>query len=335
MIDAERLLRLRGLSKKRISKKARLLHHVYTWLRIVGESTFVLHDYSLSYSCLESLGSSRPHAPSGGNSANVIASAEPNPRLDDFLRLENQNSDSDLNIDEPKDRGIGYHDIHLHDSRSFPETLYKQIYGIPETWLSLVSQTTRLANVIGTFLMARKAGRKVTLEAWETIQRRAHRLENMICAYNLARARGGTEFQATSRPHAYMLEALNGALLIFFYRRVREAHPAVLQGHVDNVIMALEACSASMDQSDPAGPGTAWPAFIAGCEALTSARREAFIRWLDNASSACGFSSFATARDIMTKVWRKQDEHLAANRGDPMPCWTDVAKEENTWPLFS
>lgn len=325
MIDAERLLRLRGLSKRRISKKARLLHHVYTWLRIVGESTFVLHDYSLSYSCLESLGSSR-------SNTSVAASAEPNPRLDDFLRLETQNSDSDLNIDEPKDRGVGYHDIHLHDSRSFSETLYKQIYGIPETWLSLVSQTTRLANVIGTFRAARNAGRKVTLEAWEAIQRRAHRLENMICAFNLGRTRGGqTELQVTLRPHAYMLEALNGALMIFFYRRVREAHPAVLQGHVDSVIMALEACSASMDQGSPTG--TAWPAFIAGCEAITPSRREAFMRWLDNASSVCGYRSFATARDIMIKVWRRQDEHLAAKR-DFTPCWMDVAKEENTWPLF-
>lgn len=306
---------------------------MYTWLRIIGESTFVNHDYTLSYSCLESLGSSRSHTTSSVNRTNGIASAEPDPRLDDFLRV--QSSDSDLNIDAMKDQNIGYHDIHLHDSRSFPETLYKQIYGINETWLSLLSQTTRLANVIQTFVVARKAGRKVTLEAWETIQRRADRLENMISAFNLGHARGGqTELQAISRPHAYMLEALNGALLIFFYRRVREAHPAVLQGHVDSVIMALEACRASMDQSNPTGPGTAWPAFIAGCEAVTSARREAFIRWLDNASSMSGFKSYATARDIMTQVWRKQDDHLAAFGGDRMPSWIDVAKENKIWPLF-
>ncbi|KAJ6108435.1 transcriptional regulator family: Fungal Specific TF [Penicillium sp. IBT 18751x] len=116
LVDAERLLRLRGLSKKQISKKARLLHHVYTWLRIVGESTFVLHDYSLSYPCLESLGeTSRSHT-SRESSFCAVGQAEPTPRLDDFLRLESQTSDNDLNIDEPKDRGKGFHDIHLHDS---------------------------------------------------------------------------------------------------------------------------------------------------------------------------------------------------------------------------
>lgn len=336
LIDAERLLRLRGLSKRRISKKARLLHHVYTWLRIVGESTFVLHDYHLSFSCLENLGVSRSHPSSSTNSNTTAAvTSEPNPHLDDFLRLENQNSDSDLNIDEPKDIASGYHDIHLHDSRSFPETLYKQIYGIPETWLSLVSQTARLANVLAMWQTARNSGKTLRLEAWEALQRRAMRLENLICSFSLGRARGGSaDLQATCKPHAYMLEALNGALVIFFYRRVRDTHPAALQGYVDSVIAALEQCSVSLSEAGTSGPGTAWPAFIAGCEALTSARREAVIRWLDNASSMCGFTSYAMARDIMTKVWRKQDEHLTANRSEPMPMWIDICKQEQIWPLF-
>lgn len=336
LIDAEKLLRLRGLSKRRISKKARLLHHVYTWLRIVGESTFVLHDYSLSYSCLATLGSSsRSHMSTWSESSNVVAPSEPNPRLDDFLRLENQQSDSDLNINEQKDRASGFHDIHLHDSRSFPETLYKQIYGIPETWLSLVSQTTRLANVLATFLVARNLGNNVNLEAWEALQRRAMRLENMICSFNLGLTRGKvTDLQATSVPHGHMLQALSGALVIFFYRRIRETHPAVLQGHVDSVIHALQACRASLLEDGPTGPGTAWPAFVAGCEALTTSRRNAFMQWLDDASSMCGYAAISTARDIMIKSWERQDEHLSANRGDAMPCWIDIIKEEQIWPLF-
>ncbi|CAI7565594.1 unnamed protein product [Penicillium glandicola] len=333
MIDAERLLRLRGLSKTRISKKARLLHHVYTWLRIVGESTFVLHDYNLSSSSFEALGSrfqSRctPRLEEMGNT-------EPNPRLDDFLRLETQNSDNDLNIDEPKDQASGLHDIHLQDSRSNPETLYKQIYGIPETWLSLVSQTTRLANVLETFRIAREAGQTMNLEAWETLQRRSTRLENMICSFSLGRTRAGVmELHADSKPHGHMVEALNAALVIFFYRRIRQTHPAALQGYVDSVIAALQACNATLSQNDPTGPGTAWPLFIAGCEAISTARREAIMSILDRASSVCGFAAFGTARTIITEVWRKQDEHMAANRGESMPSWVDTVKQGQTWPLF-
>ncbi|KAJ9485397.1 hypothetical protein VN97_g7958 [Penicillium thymicola] len=333
MIDAERLLRLRGLSKTRISKKARLLHHVYTWLRIVGESTFVLHDYNLSSSSFEALGSrfQSQHTPN----SEEMGSTEPNPRLDDFLRLETQNSDSDLNIDEPKDQTSGLHDIHLQDSRSYPETLYKQIYGIPETWLSLVSQTTRLANVLETFRVARDAGQTVNLEAWETLQRRSTRLENMICSFSLGRTRAGVlELHADSKPHGHMVEALNAALVIFFYKRIRQTHSAALQGHVDSVIAALQACSATLTLDDPTGPGTAWPLFIAGCEAISTARRESIMSLLDRASSVCGFAAFGTARNIITEVWRKQDEHLTANRGESMPSWVDTVKQAQTWPLF-
>jgi arginine metabolism regulation protein II len=333
MIDAERLLRLRGLSKTKISKKARLLHHVYTWLRIVGESTFVLHDYNLSSSSLEALGS-RFRARSLKGSAESEVS-EPNPRLDDFLRLETQNSDSDLNIDEPKDHASALYDIHLQDSRSHPETLYKQIYGIPETWLSLVSQTTRLANVLETFGVAREAGKNVNLRTWETLQRRSMRLENMICSFSLGRTRAGVlELHADSKSHGHMVEALNAALVIFFYKRIRHTHPAALQGHVDSVITALEACSATRTKEDPTGPGTAWPLFIAGCEAISAPRREAIMTLLDIASAVCGFAAFSAARNIICEVWRKQDEHLTANRGESMPSWVDIVQQGQTWPLF-
>lgn len=333
MIDAERLLRLRGLSKTKISKKARLLHHVYTWLRIVGESTFVLHDYNLSSSSLEALGS-RFRARSLRSSAESEVS-EPNPRLDDFLRLETQNSDSDLNIDEPKDQASALYDIHLQDSRSHPETLYKQIYGIPETWLSLVSQTTRLANVLETFCVAREAGKNVNLRAWETLQRRSMRLENMICSFSLGRTRAGVlELHADSKSHGHMVEALNAALVIFFYKRIRHTHPAALQGHVDSVITALEACSATRTEEDPTGPGTAWPLFIAGCEAISAPRREAIMALLDKASTVCGFAAFSAARNIICEVWSKQDEHLTANRGESMPSWVDIVQQGQTWPLF-
>ncbi|KAJ6172039.1 hypothetical protein N7470_001106 [Penicillium chermesinum] len=314
--------------------KARLLHHVYTWLRIVGESTFVLHNYSLSYSCLEHIGSSqRSHASSA--MSNPIVGSEPHSRLDDFLRLETQLSDSDLNIDEPKDRASGLHDIHLQDSRTFSETLYKQIYGIPETWLSLMSQTTRLANAMQTFIVARKSRKTVHLETWEALQRRSMRLENMICSFDLGWARGGSaELQVNTKSHACMLEALSAALVIFFYRRIRDAHPAVLQGHVDSVINSLEQCSAAFAEGDPTGPGTAWPVFIAGCEATTSARREAILRIIDKASSKSGLIAFSTARSLMTEVWNKQDEILVANRGEPMPSWIEIVKQGQIWPLF-
>ncbi|KAL3496341.1 fungal-specific transcription factor domain-containing protein [Aspergillus germanicus] len=325
MVNAEFIVRIRGLLKHRISQKARLLHHVYTWLRLVGESTYVLHDYNPSNSFIEALDVNFQR-----HRLDVVPrTEEPEPHLDDFLRLEAHDADSDLNINEPKDKQVGLHDIHLQDSRSFTDTLYKQIYGIPETWLSLVSQTTRLANAMETFRIAQRSGRNTSLAAWETLHRRSVRLENLICSCDLSPVRGDP-----TKPHGHMLRALNSALVIFFYRRIRRVHPAIMAAHVDSAIDALAQFSLSLPPGNSTGPGAAWPAFIAGCEALTPARRESIMVWLDNAISTCGPAGFRTAREIMIELWARQDEHLQTNRGEPMPTWIDLVREKQIWPLF-
>lgn len=321
MIDAERLLRLRGLPKQKISPKSRLLHHIYTWIRIVGESTYVLHDYSPNDSFIDAFNHQFR--------TDHETISQRNRRLDDFLRLQPRQSDSDLDIDQPKDKDVGLHDIHLQDSRQYTDTLYNQIYGIPETWLSLVSQTTRMANVLDCLRIARRTHSNLSHEAWETVQRRRLRLENMVCSFDLTRARG-----TDSSANDHMLRALNAALVIFFYRRIRQAHPAILQGYVDNVISALTEFDQALDRSSHAGSGTAWPAFLAGCEAITAPRREAILRWLEKARAQCGLLAFARARDVMVEVWKRQDEHIANRGGDSIPTWVDVVNNWQLWPIF-
>ena len=69
-------------------------------------------------------------------------------QLDDFLGVDTHEIDSEPDFEEDTGQEVGIRDIHLQDMRHWLETLYLRIYSIPETWLSFVSQTTRLANVI-------------------------------------------------------------------------------------------------------------------------------------------------------------------------------------------
>ncbi|OGM42080.1 C6 transcription factor [Aspergillus bombycis] len=337
MIDAERLMRLRGLSKREISRKARVLHHIYTWMRIVGESTYVLHDYNPSASFIEALNhcfQPREDILEQDNSRRSGLDA----RLDDFLLLQPRQSDSDLDIDAPKEREVALHDIHLEDSRRWADTLYSEIYGIPETWLSLVSQTTRLANVMDTLVASGGTKRFMNSEAWEALQRRATRLENMICSFNSDRSKGSNSDSAggPARPHTHMLRALNTALVIFFYRRIRNVHPSILQSHVDEVIAALKDFDMALAQHEVPGPGTAWPAFMAGCEATAPSKRDALLRWVEKGGAQCGFASFAVAKDVMTAVWKEQDGYFRFNRaGGPLPTWMDILRQKKLWPMLS
>ena len=319
------------MAKRQISQKLRLLFNLYAWLRLMGESTYVLHSYVPSDSFIDSLNTiCQVHTPHPGKSSTAEIH-ERCRRIDDFLYFEN--SEGDLNIDEPKDRRLDIPDIHLQDSRMSVESLCQQVYGIPETMLSLVSQTTRLANIMETLRNAQTSLIPISDHVWKTLQRRTTRLENVINSFrNRELAASLDEDQAS--PYKLMVQALNSALVIFFYRRVRQLHPAILGGHVDHVITTLKAWLSLVRDGSPVGPGTLWPMFIAGCEAATKPQRDAILDIVDQAGNKNGLLPFRIAKDIMSEVWRIQDKQQVVHHGDTLPTWMDVLKKQKVWPMF-
>lgn len=160
------------------------------------------------------------------------------PRLDDFLRVKSFEPNDEPDFEDLKDPETGLHDVHLEDIRKDEQTMYMEIYGIPETLLSLISQTTRLANVMDIFHSPKS---RAVGTSMYTLQAKAVRLEQMICAFASDReVRFVNEREAHKRrlnersektgklsfcANQAMLKALSSALVIFFYRRVRRVHP--------------------------------------------------------------------------------------------------------------
>ncbi|KAJ5697115.1 hypothetical protein N7488_010799 [Penicillium malachiteum] len=148
LIDSERLLRLRGLRKSVSSRKARLLHHIYTWNRILGESTYVFQLQNMERQ-LSASGSSRnrPARPKGQNLPGCCHfPSNPKVHLDTFLRLDDELVDSE--VEDGKTDGGVLNAMHIEESREGTRAMYRQLYGVSETWLSLVSKTTRLAKIL-------------------------------------------------------------------------------------------------------------------------------------------------------------------------------------------
>lgn len=335
MVNMEYLIRLRGLVKPRISRRARLLHYMYTWIRILTESTLVLHHEISHTAPSKALWSRRldmEELTRLNQRRASVPTYEQNRGLDDFLRVSETESDNDLNIDDPKDIQAGLGDIHLVDSRNHPEELHTMVNGVSETWLGLLSQTTRLANVLdqincGSCIVSPK--RHLAL------QRRSLCLENMICTFTQRELppSGGD-------PKAHMLRALNYALVIFFYRRVRGVNPCILQGYVKNIIHELGSWDVELEKQALLGPGTAWPAFVAGCEAISSEDRHGILFWLRKANSQSGFSSYSSAAAIMEEVWKIRDNYCGTGNSpgsQPSPAafsWTDYSKQNLQWLLL-
>lgn len=258
--------------------------------------------------------------------------------LDNFLRLETRQLSADFNEQQYGESNASVEDIHMTGSRRELDDMYMQIYGLPETWLRLISQTTRLANVMDHRNPQRdriEADRLVSLESY------ASRLENTICgfAYRMKSQKNSPgaagDFGARG-PHVHMVCALSFALVIFFYRRIKHANPWILQGHVDSVIQSLHNFDAALLEHSLSGPGTAWPAFIAGSEAMDPEQRQPIIKWLDAAISKCGFRSYESAKEIIMEVWRRRDDE-AQRRSISVSeshTWMDTCRDMKIWPLL-
>lgn len=332
LIDAERLMRHRGLAKREVSRKSRLLHHMYTWSRILGESTYVLHEYSSTPASGSNLaGTSAP------NQTHVVHPSGPGSRLDDFLRLEPHHADSELDIEEVKEPQTSLRDIHLEDARDNPNTMYTEIYGITETWLSLLSQTTRLANRLD----GMKATKTTDSALSDLLLRRASRLEDMICGF-------AADFSPRSttpkwEPNNHMHTALNSALVIFFYRRIKNVNSFVLQSHVDDVISALERFDEAIQDKPGQGPGTPWPAFIAAAEASTQSRRKRLLVWIENGEATTGFARYSSSKELLLETWKRRDDGAAgpatgtrksarrSGASQSTTSWLDVCREQKRW----
>lgn len=328
-------MRHRGLAKREVSRKSRLLHHMYTWSRILGESTYVLHEYSHAAAIV---GSSQWAIPaSAAAQPPLVHSSGPGSRLDDFLRLEPHHADSELDIEEVKEPQTSLRDIHLEDSRENPNTMYTEIYGINETWLSLLSQTTRLANRMD----GMKAMNTTDPAFSDLLSRRASRLEDMICSFaaDFIPRSTGPKWE----PNNHMHTALNSALVIFFYRRIKNVNSWILQSHVDDVISALESYDRSIMDKAGKGPGTPWPAFIAAAEASTQNRRERLFAWIEKGEATTGFYCYTSSKELLLETWKRRDEgttgqtpglRKSARRSgasQSTASWLDVCREQKQW----
>ena len=273
-----------------------------------------------------------------------------NPKLDDFLRLDSDAPESDIDTDAQKESDKGLRDIHLEDPREYSGTMYLQLYGISETWLSLVSQTTRLANVMDSLNESKK---RKDVDLLDSLNRRKQRLEHIVYSFaetnkpinasilQQAGDENNRDLSTTSEtetPRSCMVRALNSALVIFFYRRILKVHPWILQEHVKSVVQALQSFDNSCSIFGVEGPGSPWPVFMAGCEAIAPYQRDYLSQWLDRAFAKTGFVRFKTLKSCMLEVWEKRDsisQRKDASSRDKVWTWIAVSRERNIYPLLS
>ena len=193
----------------------------------------------------------------------------------------------------------------------------------------------------------------------DCLQRKTTQLENRICSLSAqysntgeASPRRDTQGTITPRPTAAsraMMRAMTSALLILFYRRIRKVHPFILQTHVNDVIAALKEFDLAHGVSSVTSPGTPWPAFIAGSEAMSKNSRDWLMNWIQKGAAQSAFNGFTTSQQVMREVWERRDmaaknldkdtsspsaQRSSAKKRNHIYSWVDVLREGNFWLML-
>lgn len=270
---AERYIRTKGLTKRRLSRKVRLLHHCYAYLRIINE-TVLLPDIVTDK----------------GHELQSILDA-PGPPSEAPLRITKWMVVPDFGLSSAKDLQLGQNDLHLEFPGRWDLTMYPEIFGIPESFVGLVSHVTRLGNERDRLLNGSPADNGCTPTMRDFLLR-AKLLDEHVCRW-----------EPPSGPHHFMFCAMQKALSIFFYRRVYDVDVTTLQHSVRQVRDLLAQSQTWYTESGQRGVFPVWPAFVTACEALSPDLQEFFQTWFEQGFQQGGLASFRLAASIVRDVW--------------------------------
>jgi arginine metabolism regulation protein II len=286
LIEAERLIRRQNATNVHKSFHYRTLLHVYTYFRILMESI-----------CFVA-------GPTGNSVANGSTAR---------FSVTEETLGTGLDQTSEKTSEVGYNDIHLDVNGRWQETLYTKIYGVPETLLTLLSQTVKLANGKQRLEAVATSSQRVS----DALKRHTKRLERNLWTLRLHEAAPGEG--SSTNP---LILAVHQALVLYFYRQVQRVDAMILQDSVTKALDHLEPCLDKLDRGNDLTLLVAWAAFVVACEAATDAVQARALACLTRIEACAAFFTIRRMSQIAQRVW----EHRLQT-DDWTISWLDVAKD--------
>ncbi|KAE8164926.1 fungal-specific transcription factor domain-containing protein [Aspergillus tamarii] len=312
LVDAEYLIRIRGLPKSHKSLKVRSLHHVYTYIRIMAEST-----------CGCALLDICPDRPSSS-----LLAIESSPLSLRSFRVAHDSLDEEIDLTLEKSDEVGHNDIHLEVMGQWKDTLYPDIYGIPESLMTLLSQTIRIANERE--LLHRST--TVDINVLQDLEKRASLLEQYILSWKPPFCPQPSLIRHTAIENSedsdhntsqFLMRAMHQALILFYYRRIPNISALILQDTVRKCLDFLQRSDHARAESVLNDTAILWPGFVAACEALDSNLQRGLLDWLVTTGHRTSLSSFSATAKTAQMVWEERDKTK-----DYTLSWFDVMKHE-------
>lgn len=214
---------------------------------------------------------------------------------------------------------VAYNDIHLEVQGLWTETLYADIYGVPESLMTLLSQTIFFANEKVRLAAVAQSDPKISM----AIAHHLKSLEDTVLSWSLDTERTNLGREVADLPFTYhMTNSIHSAIIIYFYRRIYNLNAKMLQDRVRKTLDHLEPClEQSVNDSDFAMT-LAWPAFIAACEAMDSDLQERALKCLAITDCRDILLTSKPASELVMTVWGRREKER-----DWTLSWLEVLQE--------
>jgi arginine metabolism regulation protein II len=287
LAESETLIRVQGLPKPVKSQKISKLHHIFSFLRIIHESTSLRAKESWQADPTTPL-----HERDEVQASGYLASS----RLD---WVEEEESDD-----------------------SEEGSLFVSIYQMPATLLSLLSQTSSLCRQLGSAESLMPAfSRRCQIIEDRIFKWKAPESLRLPSYHENSALHSIKSVEATAQEvAAHLVNATYHALIVHFQRQIRNTNPRVLQHYVTiaaDHLLVHEQLKQSRQISTAPFP---WPGFIVACEAYDMAPREKMDMYLKMIRSY-NVGNLIKAEKVIYEVWRRHDLGRTDNH------WDDVLKD--------
>lgn len=229
-------------------------------------------------------------------------------------------------------------DTYLCSNGSGIPTLFERVFSIAPSLFGLISRVTALINEIeerginephtnSSLLPDRINELETEIWDWNSNPNNSPSPTSTTCLHESPFSSPGISDPAnyaTESPLTHYIDAMHSAVLIYFYRCVRNIDPLLIQQLVDKAIKSLSRCTELRQETHDPSSDICWPLFIAGCEALNPSTRKRVKELFVIEAARTGIRMFEMASQATVEVWTTRDR-----RNNRHLSWPVVLRESN------
>lgn len=252
-------------SKSKYSSKARSLHRIYFYLRVIYDSTACRNP-----------------------DKSTLSPASPEVDFGTALSVSLIDKESE---DDPATSVLS----HVTAPRASVGE-YECVYGVPQSLLILLARTTDLIDQV-------ESCRTSIGALTQNLEELCDELESDIIDWKPGTS-VKTSKSPSAEVIEQNTTAFHNALVIYFAQHIRLIRYSYLRTHIETVLNSIEAIEKIKTDSGSSSAPLYWPAFIAGSEAFDAGFQQRFREWYVQVETY-RLASVRSGIDVLKQVWKE------------------------------